>query len=222
MATRLGVSHDTAAKDRRWCLEQWRKTRETDTAAHADQEYAQLVAFRGEAWAGWRKSQQTQEEISATEEEDTTSERVAKQVIGGPMDGTTTGNLVPVRTHKRTRHSVRRTETAGDLRFLVVGLKATEKVIDLLGPEGSRGAVPAAPSTDLAALVQSNPAFMADMLAALDRAGLLNPEMLAAGEEEDDEEDLDALGAPGEDGVPALADERQPADANVGRHSVPR
>ena len=52
MAKRLGVSAMTATRDRRHLLEEWRRSRETDVLAHADNEYAQLVALRGEAWKG--------------------------------------------------------------------------------------------------------------------------------------------------------------------------
>ena len=207
MALRLGVSLDTAASDRRWCLEEWRKTREMDTAAHADAAYAQFNAWLEEAWRAWHDSRREQEEVSATEEEDVVQERVERHIIGGPMDGTTTSEVVPVRTRKRSRHSVKRTASPGDPRFIAMGLKATEGIIDLLGLAG-RGAAQQPPSTDLAELAQSNPQFMAEFLAALDRAGLLDREALAAGEEDDDEEeeDLDASEAPSE----------------VGRHPMPR
>ena len=49
MALRLGISHTTAAKDRRWLLEQWRQSRQMDIEAHADAAAAEAVAWQAEA-----------------------------------------------------------------------------------------------------------------------------------------------------------------------------
>ena len=47
MALRLGISHTTAAKDRRWLLEQWRQSRQMDIEAHADAVYAAAATKAG-------------------------------------------------------------------------------------------------------------------------------------------------------------------------------
>ena len=187
LARRLGMNEETVRRDREFMLAELRRARTFDLEAHADHLYADLRAWLGEAWKGWEASRKEQEQISATEEEDSTNERVERQSIGGPMHGATTSGLVPVATRKRTRHSVKRSTSPGDPRFIAMGLKANAGLVELLGLAG-RGAPATPPSTDLAELAQSNPAFMADMLAALDRAGLLNHAALTAGEEEDDEE----------------------------------
>ena len=134
------------------------------------------------------------------------------------MDGTTT-NLVPVREQKRSTHTLKRTRSPGDPRFLMLGLKTTERVIDLLGL-AERAAPPSAPGASIRELTQANPAFMGQMLSPVHQAGVLNGEALTTLGEGGDGDDDGAYNADDDDLEFVL---EGPTDApEAARHPSPR
>ena len=118
----VGVSQTQVCFDLQAIREEWRKSALMNFTERQAQELAKLERLEAEAWDAWERSKAEQLQTYAETE----------QTL--PADGEPAAAPVPRKPRtKRSKSSIRKTQSAGEDRFMEVILKCVERRCKMLG-----------------------------------------------------------------------------------------